>query len=132
MLLLRIKTNCHWFTGIAKNLITLSILIALKSEFKTKMFVPTDFSSNFFLKTIMRLTIKACNIRKFIFLQLKILLTKLIMCTRLLTTELTLSLPSFELKGIVQEKMVKIIKFLFFAQKVSSGMGALRPKFLGG
>ena len=28
--------------------------------------------------------------------------------------------------------MVKIIKFLFFAQKVSSGMGALRPKFLGG
>ena len=25
--------------------------------------------------------------------------------------------------------MVKIIKFLFFAQKVSSGMGALRPKF---
>ena len=29
-------------------------------------------------------------------------------------------------------KMVKIIKFLFFAQKVSSGMGALRPKFLGG
>ena len=36
------------------------------------------------------------------------------------------------LKGIVQAKMVKIIKFLFFAQKVSSGMGALRPKFLGG
>ena len=35
-------------------------------------------------------------------------------------------------KGIVQAKMVKIIKFLFFAQKVSSGMGALRPKFLGG
>ena len=28
--------------------------------------------------------------------------------------------------------MVKIIKFLFFVQKVSSGMGALRPKFLGG
>ena len=35
-------------------------------------------------------------------------------------------------KGIVQAKMVKIIKFLFFAQKVSSGMGALRPNFLGG
>ena len=35
-------------------------------------------------------------------------------------------------KGIVQAKMVKIVKFLFFAQKVSSGMGALRPKFLGG
>ena len=35
-------------------------------------------------------------------------------------------------KGIVQAKMVKIIKFQFFAQKVSSGMGALRPKFLGG
>ena len=28
-------------------------------------------------------------------------------------------------------KMVKIIKFLFFVQKVSSGMGALRPKLLG-
>ena len=36
------------------------------------------------------------------------------------------------IKGIVQAKMVKIIKFLFFAQKVFSGMGALRPKFLGG
>ena len=62
------------------------------------MFVPADFSSHFFLKIIIRLTIEACNIRKFISLQLKILLTKLIMCTRLLTTELTLSLPSFELK----------------------------------
>ena len=38
----------------------------------------------------------------------------------------------FLLKGIVQAKMVKIIIFLFFAQKVSSGMGTLRPKFLGG
>ena len=28
--------------------------------------------------------------------------------------------------------MVKIIDFLFFAQKVSSGMGSLRPKFLEG
>ena len=27
--------------------------------------------------------------------------------------------------------MFKIINFLFFAQKVSSGMGALHPKFLG-
>ena len=36
------------------------------------------------------------------------------------------------IKGIVQAKMVKIIQFLLFAQKVSSGMGALRPKFLGG
>ena len=35
-------------------------------------------------------------------------------------------------KGVVWAKMAKIIKFLFFAQKVSSGMGALRPKFLGG
>ena len=35
-------------------------------------------------------------------------------------------------KGVISAKMVKIIKFLFFAQKVSSGMGALRPKFLGG
>ena len=35
-------------------------------------------------------------------------------------------------KGIVQAKMVKIIKFMFFAQKVSSGMGTLRLKFLGG
>ena len=35
-------------------------------------------------------------------------------------------------KGIRLGKMVKMIKFLFFAQKVSSGMGALRPKFLGG
>ena len=37
-----------------------------------------------------------------------------------------------KLKGIRLDKMVKIIKFLFFARKVSSGMGALRPKFLGG
>ena len=29
-------------------------------------------------------------------------------------------------------KMVKIIKFLFFAQKVSSGMGVLRPKIFRG
>ena len=35
------------------------------------------------------------------------------------------------LKGVVWSKMVKIIKFLFFAQKVSSGMGASHPKFLG-
>ena len=35
-------------------------------------------------------------------------------------------------KGVISAKMVKIIKFLFIAQKVSSGMGALRPKFLGG
>ena len=34
-------------------------------------------------------------------------------------------------KGVISAKMVKIIKFLFFAQKVSSGIGALRPKFLG-
>ena len=27
--------------------------------------------------------------------------------------------------------MFKMINFLFFAQKVFSGMGALRPKFLG-
>ena len=38
----------------------------------------------------------------------------------------------FLIKGVRLGKMVKIIKFLFFAQKVSSGMGALRPKFLGG
>ena len=37
-----------------------------------------------------------------------------------------------DVKGVISAKMVKIIKFLFFAQKVSSGMGALRPKFLGG
>ena len=36
------------------------------------------------------------------------------------------------LKGVISAKMVKIIKFLLFEQKVSSGMGALRPKFLGG
>ena len=36
------------------------------------------------------------------------------------------------IKGVVWAKMVKIIKFLFFAQKVSSGIRALRPKFLGG
>ena len=36
------------------------------------------------------------------------------------------------IKGVISAKMVKIVKFLFFAQKVSSGMGALRPKFLGG
>ena len=36
------------------------------------------------------------------------------------------------IKGIRLGKMIKIIKFLFFAQKVPSGMGALRPKFLGG
>ena len=41
-------------------------------------------------------------------------------------------LSVFFLKGVVWAKMVKIVKFLFFAQKVSSGMGALRPKFLGG
>ena len=35
-------------------------------------------------------------------------------------------------KGVISAKIVKVIKFLFFAQKVSSGMGALRPKFLGG
>ena len=34
------------------------------------------------------------------------------------------------LKGIVQAKMVKMIKYLFFAQEVSSGMGALRQKIL--
>ena len=28
-------------------------------------------------------------------------------------------------KGVISAKMVKIIKFLFFAQKVSSGMGEL-------
>ena len=39
---------------------------------------------------------------------------------------------TFHFKGVISAKMVKIIKFLFFAQKVSSGMGALRPKFLGG
>ena len=39
---------------------------------------------------------------------------------------------SYQLKGFISAKMVKIIKFLFFAQKVSSGMGALRSKFLGG
>ena len=38
----------------------------------------------------------------------------------------------FSLKGVVWAKMVKIIKFLFFAQKLSSGMGASHPKFLGG
>ena len=35
-------------------------------------------------------------------------------------------------KGVISAKIVKIIKFQFFAQKVSSGMGALRLKFLGG
>ena len=35
-------------------------------------------------------------------------------------------------KGVTRLKMVKIINFLFFAQKVSSGSGALRPQFLGG
>ena len=42
------------------------------------------------------------------------------------------SFKSSSIKGVISSKMVKIIKFLFFAQKVSSGMGALRPKFLGG
>ena len=37
-----------------------------------------------------------------------------------------------DFKGVVWAKMVKIIKFPFFAQKVSSGMGASHPKFLGG
>ena len=41
-------------------------------------------------------------------------------------------LGSNVLKEVISAKMVKIIKFLFFAQKVSSGMGALCPKFLGG
>ena len=36
------------------------------------------------------------------------------------------------LKAVVQAKMVKTINFLFFAQNVSSGSGALRPKFFGG
>ena len=35
-------------------------------------------------------------------------------------------------KGIIYAKMVNIIKFLFFAQKVSSGMGASRPKIVRG
>ena len=35
------------------------------------------------------------------------------------------------IKGVVWAKMVKMIKFMFFAQKVSSGMGASHPKFLG-
>ena len=39
---------------------------------------------------------------------------------------------SYYIKGVISAKMVKIIKFLFFAQKVSSGMGAMRPKFLEG
>ena len=37
-----------------------------------------------------------------------------------------------QFKEVVWAKMVKIIKFLFFAQKESSGMGASHPKFLGG
>ena len=42
-------------------------------------------------------------------------------------------LMEMNLRGsVVWAKMVKIINFLFFAQKVSSGMWALRPKFLGG
>ena len=36
------------------------------------------------------------------------------------------------LRGSSHRKWSKIIKFLFFAQKVSSGMGALRPKFFRG
>ena len=35
-------------------------------------------------------------------------------------------------KGVISVKMVKNNKLKFFAQKVSSGMGALRLKFLGG
>ena len=36
------------------------------------------------------------------------------------------------LRGSSQRKWLKLSNFCFFAQKVSSGMGALRPKFLGG
>ena len=37
------------------------------------------------------------------------------------------------IKGVVWAKMVKMIKFMFFAKKkVSSGMGASHPKFLRG
>ena len=36
------------------------------------------------------------------------------------------------LRGLYWAKMVKIIKFMFFVQKVSSGMGASHPKFLEG
>ena len=36
------------------------------------------------------------------------------------------------LKGVVWAKMVKIVKFLFFAQKVSSCMGASHPKISRG
>ena len=50
---------------------------------------------------------------------------------RIITGEVT-ARANKGFEGIVQAKMVKIVKFLFFAQKVSSGMGALRPKFLGG
>ena len=49
-----------------------------------------------------------------------------------LPTEIRMSTAYDSFKGVISAKMVKIIKFLFFAQKVSSGMGALRPKFLGG
>ena len=46
--------------------------------------------------------------------------------------ELDRSYRIVHVKGVISAKMVKIVKFLFFAQKVSSGMEALRPKFLGG
>ena len=36
------------------------------------------------------------------------------------------------LKGVISAKMVKIIKFLFFAQKVSSGMGGIASQIFRG
>ena len=39
---------------------------------------------------------------------------------------------SFRLRGSDWAKWSKSSNFCFFAQNVSSGMGALRPKFLGG
>ena len=44
----------------------------------------------------------------------------------------TCQLPHCLIKGVAWAKMVKIIKFLFFVQRLSSGMGASHPKFLGG
>ena len=41
----------------------------------------------------------------------------------------TLSSLATDFKGIRLGKMVKIIKFLFFTQKVSSGMGHYVPNF---
>ena len=62
--------------------------------------------------------------------QLKTQTEQVLQLTLLLSYMYETKAPKMHLNGVVQTKMVKMINFLFFVQKVSSGSGALCPKFL--